>query len=90
MRDDLGRELDVKTQAQTLLAATQARLQDGKEQISDKIAGFRSSVRTSAGSSTSADGQGLADTIKQRWKPLAVLAASGAALAVLVRRLLKG
>lgn len=90
VRDDLGRELDVKTQAQTLLAATQARLQDGKEQLSDKIAGFRSSVRTSAGSSTSADGQGLADTIKQRWKPLAVLAASGAALAVLVRRLLKG
>ncbi|MEY9775887.1 phage holin family protein [Arthrobacter sp. MW3 TE3886] len=90
VRDDLGRELDVKTQAQTLLAATQARLQDGKEQLSDKIAGFRSSVRTSTGSSTSADGQGLADTIKQRWKPLAVLAASGAALAVLVRRLLKG
>ena len=90
VRDDLGRELDVKTQAQVLLAATQARVQDGKEQLSDKIAGFRSSVRTSAGSSTSADGQGLADTIKQRWKPLAVLAASGAALAVLVRRLLKG
>jgi uncharacterized membrane protein YqjE len=90
VRDDLGRELDVKTQAQILLAATQARLQDGKEQLSDKIAGFRSSVRTSAGSSTSADGQGVADTIRQRWKPLAVLAASGAALAVLVRRLLKG
>ena len=90
VRDDLGRELDVKTQAQILLAATQARLQDGKEQLSDKIAGFRSSVRTSAGSSTSADGQGLADTIRQRWKPLAVLAASGATLAVLVRRLLKG
>jgi uncharacterized membrane protein YqjE len=86
VRDDLGRELDVKTQAQVLLAATQARIQDGKEQLSDKIAGFRSS----AGPATSADGQGLADTIKQRWKPLAVLAASGAALAVLVRRLIKG
>jgi len=90
VRDDLGRELDVKTQAQVLLAATQARLQDGKEQLSDKIAGFRSSARSSAGRATSADGQGLADTIKQRWKPLAVLAASGAALAVLVRRLIKG
>jgi uncharacterized membrane protein YqjE len=90
VRDDLGRELDVKTQAQVLLAATQARLQDGKEQLSDKIAGFRSSARSSAGPATSADGQGLADTIKQRWKPLAVLAASGAALAVLVRRLIKG
>jgi len=90
VRDDLGRELDVKTQAQVLLAATQARIQDGKEQLSDKIAGFRSSARSSAGPATSADGQGLADTIKQRWKPLAVLAASGAALAVLVRRLIKG
>jgi len=90
VRDDLGRELDIKTQAQVLLAATQARLQDGKEQLSDKIAGFRSSARSSAGPATSADGQGLADTIKQRWKPLAVLAASGAALAVLVRRLIKG
>ena len=90
VRDDLGRELDVKTQTQILLAAAQVRLQDGKEQLSDKIAGFRSSARSSAGPATSADGQGLADTIKQRWKPLAVLAASGAALAVLVRRLIKG
>lgn len=90
VRDDLGRELDVKTQAQILLAATQVRLQDGKEQLSDKVAGFRASARSSSGSSASADGQGLAGTIKQRWKPLAVLAASGAALAVLVRRLIKG
>jgi uncharacterized membrane protein YqjE len=90
VRDDLGRELDVKTQAQVLLAATQVRLQDGKEQLSDKIAGFRASARSSSGTSASADGQGLAGTIKQRWKPLAVLAASGAALAVLVRRLIKG
>jgi hypothetical protein len=90
VRDDLGRELDVKTQTQILLAAAQVRLQDGKEQLSDKITGFRASARSSAGSATSADGQGLADTIKRRWKPLAVLAASGAALAVLVRRLIKG
>jgi uncharacterized membrane protein YqjE len=90
VRDDLGRELDVKTQTQILLAAAQVRLQDGKEQLSDKIAGFRASARSSSGTSASADGQGLAGTIKQRWKPLAVLAASGAALAVLVRRLIKG
>ena len=90
VRDNLGRELDVKTQAQGLLAATQARLQDGKEQLGDKIAGFRSSARSSSGSPTSADEQGFAAKIQQRWKPLAVLAASGAALAVLVRRLMKG
>ena len=90
VRDDLGRELDVKTQARMLLAATQARLQVGKAQLSDKIAGFRSSAPSSAGTPTSAGGQDLAGTIKQRWKPLAVLAASAAALAVLVRRLMKG
>lgn len=90
VRDNLGRELDVKTQAQSLLAVTQARLQDGKEQLGDKIAGLRSSARSSSWSPTSADGQGLAAKIMQRWKPLAVLAASGAALAVLVRRLMKG
>ncbi len=91
VRDDLGRELDVKTQAQSLLAVTQARLQDGKEQLNEKIAGFRSSARSSARSmSTSPDGQDLASQIKERWKPLAVLAASAAALAVLVRRLIKG
>ncbi|MFE4228397.1 phage holin family protein [Arthrobacter sp. NPDC056886] len=90
VRDDLGRELDVKTQAQTLLAATQARLQVGKAQLSDKIAEFRSSARTSAGTPTSTDGQNLTGQIKNRWKPLAVLAASAAALAVLVRRLMKG
>jgi len=90
VRDDLGRELDVKTQAQTLLAATQARLQVGQAQLSDKVAGFRSSVRSSAGTPISADGQNLTGQIKNRWKPLAVLAASAAALAVLVRRLMKG
>ena len=90
VRDDLGRELDVKAQARTLLSAAQVRLQAGKEQLSGKIAGFRSPARSSAGSPAPADGQDLAGTIKQRWKPLAVLAASAAALAVLVRRLMKG
>ncbi len=91
VRDDLGRELDVKTQAEALLAATRARLQDGMEQLNDKIAGLRSSARSSAQSmSTSFEGQDLTGQIKERWKPLAVLAAAAAALAVLVRRLIKG
>ncbi|RKR19586.1 phage holin family protein [Arthrobacter oryzae] len=93
VRDDLGRELDVKTQAALLLAGTQALLQHGKERLDAKIAGFRSSARSSAQASgnqpTSADA-GLAGQIKQRWRPLAVLAASAAALAVLVRKLIKG
>lgn len=91
VRDDLGRELDVKTQAQALLDITLERLQEGREQLNDKIAGFRSSAASSAGSAPkSADGEGLADQIMQRWKPLAVLAASGTALVVLVRKLIKG
>ena len=49
VRDDLGRELDVKTQAQALLAGAQALLQNGKEQLGGKIAGFRASARASAG-----------------------------------------
>jgi uncharacterized membrane protein YqjE len=92
VRDDLGRELDVKTQAGLLLAGTQALLQQGKERLDGKIAGFRSSARSSAQASgnqpTSADAS-LAGQIKQRWRPLAVLAASAAALAVLVRKLIK-
>ena len=90
VRDNLGRELDVKTQAQGLLAATQARLQVGKGQLSDKIAGFRSAARSSAGTPTSADGQNLTGQIKDRWKPLAVLAAAASALAILLRKLIKG
>ena len=93
VRDDLGRELDVKTQAALLLAGTQALLQHGKERLDGRIAGFRSSARSSAKASgnqpTSADA-GLTGQIKQRWRPLAVLAASAAALAVLVRKLIKG
>ena len=48
VRDDLNQELDVKTQAQALLATTQAKLGDGKEQFGAKIAAFRSSSRKSS------------------------------------------
>ncbi|WP_427133036.1 phage holin family protein [Pseudarthrobacter sp. S9] len=91
VRDDLGQELDVKTQAQALLAATQVRLQEGKEQLGGKVAGFRSSARSSAKTApgTSA-AQGLAGRLSQRWKPLAALTASTAALVFLLRKLLKG
>jgi uncharacterized membrane protein YqjE len=90
VRDELGRELDIKTQARALLAVTLARLQEGKDELNTKIAGFGSAVRASASSASSADGQNLAGQLKDRWKPLAVLAASAAALAVLVRKLIKG
>lgn len=91
VRDDLGQELDVKTQAQALLATTQVRLNAGKVQLSGKVAGFRSpsgsSAKTSPGAS---DDRGLAGLLSQRWKPLAALTASAAALVFLLRKLIKG
>jgi uncharacterized membrane protein YqjE len=89
-RDDLGRELDIKSQARVLLARIQSLLQDGKEQLDGKIAGFRSSAQASAGKHPTSADASVAGQIRQRWKPLALLAASTAALAVLVRKLIKG
>lgn len=92
VRDELDAELDLKTQGQIVLAAAQARLQDTKDQLSDKVAGLRSempgSAKTSAGAAT--DSSGLVGRLGQRWQPLAVLTASTAALVFLLRKLVKG
>ncbi|MEO8283368.1 MAG: phage holin family protein [Pseudarthrobacter sp.] len=94
VRDELDAELDVKPQAQALLAAAQVRLQDGKEQLSGKVAGFRSTAagkaRSSAGTAHTGNPAGIAEKLSRRWKPLAALAASSAALVYLLRRLVKG
>lgn len=94
VRDELDAELDVKPQAQALLAAARVRLQDGKEQLSGKVAGFRGTAAgTAAGKAQSANTAhpaGIAEKLSQRWKPLAVLTASTAALVYLLRKLLKG
>jgi uncharacterized membrane protein YqjE len=90
VRDELGDELDVKTQAQALLALAQARLRVGKEQVSSRIAGVRSSVGSPSRNLVLLNAQGTAGQLGQRWKPLAALAASAAALVFLLRKLLKG
>src|SRR6478736_6497363 len=95
VRDELGQELDVKTQAQALLAATAHRLEEGKDLVDDRIAAFRSHADASAAPKTAdAAGtpgeSGAAAELGKRWKPLAALAASTAALVFLLRRLLKG
>ena len=71
------------------------KLQDGKEQLSGKVAGFRSAAArtakrpaTPAGAAT--DGAGVAGQLGQRWKPLVALTASAAALVFLLRKLIKG
>ena len=95
VRDELNEELDVKTQAQALLAAAQVKLRDGKEQISGKVAGLRSAAaRTANRAATPAgatgDGAGAAGQLSQRWKPLVALTASAAALVFLLRKFIKG
>jgi uncharacterized membrane protein YqjE len=90
VRDELAEELDIKTQSQILLAVAQARLRAGKEQLSTKAAGFRSSAMSSSKNPALLNVQGKAEQLGQRWKPLAALAASTAALVFLLRRLLKG
>lgn len=95
VRDELNEELDVKTQAQLLLAAAQVKLHDGKEQLSGKVAGLRSAAGRSANrpatsAGTAAGSAGVAGQLGQRWKPLVALTASAAALVFLLRKLIKG
>ena len=47
VRDDLGRELDIKTQARALLAAAQARLQEAIEQLNGAVERPRRRLRAS-------------------------------------------
>jgi hypothetical protein len=80
VRDELGTELDVKTQSRYLLAAAQGKLRDGqalalrgKDIAGARLAGFA----------------GPAEDLQKRWKPLAALAAAGTILLVLLRRLIR-
>jgi len=83
VRDELGEELDVKTQAQILLDATQAQLKTGKERAGQQFEVLSRSASNFLNRAN--EGQSAV-----RWKPLAALAASAAVLAVLLRKLLKG
>ena len=79
VRDDLGTELDVKTQAAYVLASAKGALRNGQALASrgKDLAGAKLGALESEA--------GLGD----RWKPLAVLVAAGAVLAVLLRKLLR-
>lgn len=80
VRDELGTELDVKTQGRYLLAVAQGKMREGQALAlrGKDIAGARL-----AGLSGSTEG------LQKRWKPLAALAAAGAVLVVLLRRLIR-
>jgi uncharacterized membrane protein YqjE len=99
VRDELNEELDVKVQAQALLATAQSKLEDGKEKLEDgrdrlsaKIAGFRSARKRAAASTpaTANTPESVAGQLSRRWKPLVAFTTSAAALVFLLRRLLKG
>jgi uncharacterized membrane protein YqjE len=98
VRDELNEELDIKPQAQALLATTQLKLESGKEQLSNKVVGFRSAAAerttkwtaTPAGTRAASAGAGVPGQLAERWKPLVALTASAAALVFLLRKLIKG
>ncbi|WP_426998759.1 phage holin family protein [Pseudarthrobacter sp. N5] len=92
VRDDLGRELDVRTQGQAFLGMAKDRLDDGRELLKESSGRAAEKLRpfvgpSRSGSDTSSDGG--AGSLDGRWKPLIVLAASSAVLVVLLRRLFK-
>jgi uncharacterized membrane protein YqjE len=80
VRDELGDELDVKTQARFLLAAAQVKMREGQVLA---VRGKDLAASRLAGLSESTGGLGA------RWKPLTALAAAGTVLVVLVRKLLR-
>jgi uncharacterized membrane protein YqjE len=80
VRDELGEELDVKTQTRFLLGAAQVKLHQGQVLAGrgKDLAGRRlAALSESAGE------------LGNRWKPLAAFAAAGTVFVVLVRKLLR-
>ncbi|MDJ0459758.1 phage holin family protein [Arthrobacter sp. NQ7] len=79
VRDELGTELDVKTQARYLLAAAQVRVREGQVVARRGVdaAGQRLAALT-----------GSTD-LPRRWKPLAAFVAAGTVLVVLLRKLFR-
>ncbi len=80
VRDELGTELDVKTQAQYLLAAAQGKVRQGQA-----IAGRGMDAASERLATLAVSTEGL----QKRWKPLAALVAAGTVLVVLLRKLLR-
>jgi uncharacterized membrane protein YqjE len=90
VRDELGDELDVKPQAQALLAVARHRLDNGKDKLregKERAAEKFASLSSSAGSGEASGS--LPGQLEARWKPLLALAASAAVLLALLRKLFK-
>ncbi|MFJ5955694.1 phage holin family protein [Paenarthrobacter sp. NPDC092416] len=78
VRDDLGVELDVKTQGQALLDSANQKIQEGREFAAAKFAELGDAVP-----------EGVPDRLAARWKDLLAFVAAAAVFAVALRKLLK-
>ncbi|WFR85023.1 phage holin family protein [Arthrobacter sp. Y-9] len=78
IRDDLGVQLDVKTQAQGFVSEVKERAESVRESAQQRFAG-----------ATAGENGGIAGELAQRWKPIAVAVAAGTAFVVLLRKLIK-
>lgn len=90
VRDELGDELDIKPQAQALLAVARHRLDNGKDKLregKERAAEKLASLSSPAGSGEASGS--LPGQLEARWKPLLALAASAAVLLALLRKLFK-
>jgi uncharacterized membrane protein YqjE len=90
VRDELGEELDVKTQAEALLGVARHRAAEGnekfreaRERAAERFAALSASARSAAPAGS------LPGQLEARWKPLLALAASTAVLLTLLRKLFK-
>jgi uncharacterized membrane protein YqjE len=90
VRDELGDELDVKPQAQALLAVARHRLENGKDKLREGKERAAEKLASLSSSSGSGEASGsLPGQLEARWKPLLALAASAAVLLALLRKLFK-
>ncbi|MFH5880531.1 phage holin family protein [Arthrobacter sp. NA-172] len=78
VRDQLGVELDAKTQGKALLNAAGHKLDDGRQFAADKLADLSEKVPA-----------GLPERLATRWKELLLFAASATVAAVGLRKLFK-
>jgi uncharacterized membrane protein YqjE len=90
VRDDLGEEIDVKTQTQALLGVARHRLDEGKDKLNDSKDRIGERLAARSASSSGDAGMGsLPERLEARWKPLLAFAASTAVLLALLRKLFK-
>ncbi|MFP3581205.1 phage holin family protein [Arthrobacter sp. fls2-241-R2A-200] len=78
VRDELGEQLDVKTQGRALWESANGKFQEGREFAGARISGLGDSVPG-----------GLSARIAARWKDLAAFVTAAAVFIVAVRKLLK-